>query len=92
MTQTQNHRTIASGKPPPCEPRRGEFPAQPFRARLGLLTQDELAAVLDVSPETLREWRRIKQGPDYVKAGKTVMYREKDVIRWIERNIVPIVP
>lgn len=71
---------------------RAELPGQPFRVRLGLLTQDELAAVLDVSPETLREWRRIKQGPDYVKAGKNVMYREKDVMRWIERNIVPIVP
>jgi hypothetical protein len=61
-----------------------------FRARLGLLTQEELAAVLDVSPDTLREWRRLKQGPDYVKAGKGVMYREKDIMRWLERNIVPV--
>lgn len=61
-----------------------------YRVRLGLLTQTELAAVLDVSPDTLREWRRLKQGPDYVKVGKSVMYREKDVMRWLERNIVPV--
>jgi hypothetical protein len=65
-------------------------PGDKFRARLGLLTQEELAAVLDVSPDTLREWRRLKQGPDYVKAGKGVMYREKDIMRWLERNIVPV--
>jgi DNA-binding transcriptional MerR regulator len=61
-----------------------------LRSKLGLLTQEELAQLIDVSPDTLREWRRLKQGPDYVKAGKSVMYREKDVLRWLERNLVPV--
>jgi hypothetical protein len=62
-----------------------------LRSKLGLLTQEELAVLIEVSPDTLREWRRLKQGPDYVKAGKGVMYREKDVLRWLERNLVPVV-
>lgn len=62
---------------------------QELRTRIGLLTVKELAQTLDIAPETLREWRRLKQGPDYVKAGKSVMYREVDVALWLERNVVP---
>lgn len=47
--------------------------------------------MIGVTTETLREWRRLKQGPDYVKAGKGVMYREVDVQEWIKRNVVPVV-
>lgn len=62
-----------------------------LRARLGLMTQDELAIMLDVTSDTLREWRRLKQGPDFVKTGKAVMYRETDVQDWLKRNVVPVV-
>lgn len=65
--------------------------ASGLRAKLGLLTQVELAELLDVSVDTVREWRRLKQGPDYVKAGKGVMYREVDVQEWLKRNVVPVV-
>lgn len=59
-----------------------------LRARLGLMTTDELAVMLDVTPDTLREWRRLKSGPDFVKTGKGVMYRESDVQDWLKRNVV----
>lgn len=62
-----------------------------WRTRLGLMTPEELAEVLDVTTETLREWRRLKQGPDYVKAGKGVMYRADDVRQWCERNVVALI-
>jgi len=62
-----------------------------LRARLGLVTPDELATMLDVAPETLREWRRLKQGPDFVKTGKGVMYREVDIQEWLKRNVVLVV-
>lgn len=67
----------------------GEFMSSSLRARIGLLTPAELAAMLEVSEDTLREWRRLKQGPDFVKCGKTVMYREADVTKWLEMNVVP---
>ncbi len=59
-----------------------------LRGKLELLTQEELAQVLDVTSDTLREWRRLKQGPDFVKAGKNVMYRERDVLAWLTVNVV----
>lgn len=59
-----------------------------LRDQLGLLTADELALVLEITPDTLREWRRLKQGPDFVKAGKNVMYRQKDVLEWLAVNVV----
>lgn len=62
-----------------------------LRSKLGLITQEDLALLLDVSVDTLREWRRLKQGPDFVRAGKGVMYREVDVQEWIERSVVPVV-
>lgn len=49
----------------------------------------ELAGMLEVSEETLREWRRNRTGPDFVKCGKSVLYRESDVQRWLEMNVVP---
>ena len=61
-----------------------------LRGKLEILTQEELAQVLDVTPDTLREWRRLKQGPDFVKAGKNVMYRERDVLSWLAVNVVVV--
>lgn len=46
--------------------------------------------MLDVSAETLREWRRLRQGPDFVKAGKGIMYREVDIQNWLKLNVVPV--
>ena len=46
--------------------------------------------LLDVSADTLREWRRLKQGPDFVKTGKGVMYREVDIQEWLRHNVVPV--
>jgi hypothetical protein len=60
--------------------------------QLGLLSQTDLALVLGITPETLVEWRRLKRGPDFVRAGKSVMYRRADVLDWIERSVVPIAP
>lgn len=62
-----------------------------LRQKLGLITQEELALLLEVSVDTLREWRRLKQGPDFVKTGKNVMYREADIQEWVKRNVVPVV-
>lgn len=62
-----------------------------LRSKLGLITQEDLSLLLDVSVDTLREWRRLKQGPDFVRTGKGVMYREVDIQEWLERNVVPVV-
>lgn len=48
----------------------------------------ELADMLNVTEDTLREWRRNRVGPDFVKTGKVVVYREADVQKWLEMNVV----
>lgn len=63
--------------------------AKDIRARIGLVMPAELADMLNVTEETLREWRRLKIGPDFVKTGKSVVYREVDVQKWLEMNVVP---
>lgn len=66
--------------------KRGEL----LRDKLGLLTQEELALLLEITSETLCEWRRLKRGPDFVKAGKGIIYRENDVQEWLRLNVVPV--
>jgi hypothetical protein len=47
--------------------------------------------MLDVSVETVCEWRRLKRGPDFVKTGKGVMYREADILEWLSLNVVTVI-
>jgi hypothetical protein len=62
----------------------------PFsKLMIGLLSEDELASLLDVKPQTLQTWRMQKTGPDFVKLGKAVFYRKLDVEAWVEANVVP---
>lgn len=53
-----------------------------MRRRLGLLNSEELAATLQVTPDTVQEWRNTGTGPRYCKLGKRVFYREEDVKDW----------
>lgn len=46
----------------------------------------ELAAMLDVSNATLVRWRRLKEGPTYVRIGNKCCYRVRDVKKWIADN------
>ena len=60
-----------------------------LRSEMGLLSQEELASVLDVKLQTLRQWRRLGRGPDFVKTEKSVFYRRSDVEKWISMRVVP---
>lgn len=48
-----------------------------------LLTLDEVAEMLRKSPAQLRFMRHAKTGPKSGKLGGRVMYREQDVIEWV---------
>ena len=63
-----------------------------LRSDFGLLSQDDLSQLFDVTKETLREWRRLKQGPSFVRVGKGVFYRRQDVTNWLDANLVPAQP
>lgn len=51
---------------------------------MDLITTAEAAALLRVSPETLRYWRWRNKGPVSFRSGRHVLYERADVIAWIE--------
>jgi excisionase family DNA binding protein len=55
---------------------------------LRLLTQSEAARVLRLSERTLERLRLQGGGPLYVKAGRSVRYRETDLEAWIAARVV----
>lgn len=57
-----------------------------------LFTEDDLATLVGVTVDTLQTWRVKDDGPDYVKLGKTVFYRQRDIERWIEESVVSRAP
>lgn len=50
-----------------------------------LLTLDEVAAILRKTPAQIRWMRHNRTGPPAAKIGGRVMYREQDLIDWINK-------
>ena len=50
------------------------------------LTQDQLAARLDISVRSLERMRNAGTGPRFSKAGKRVLYRLIDVEEWLAEH------
>jgi predicted DNA-binding transcriptional regulator AlpA len=53
-----------------------------------LLTQADAAKLLCLSERTLERMRLQGNGPSYVKANRSVRYRESDLEEWIQRRVV----
>jgi predicted DNA-binding transcriptional regulator AlpA len=53
-----------------------------------LLDSKEAANILGCTQAALVFWRRKESGPNFVRLGRLVRYRECDLIRWIERQTV----
>lgn len=53
-----------------------------------LLTQDDMAARYHKRPETIRDWRKDRLGPPWLKVGKDVFYRLADVLAWEAARVV----
>lgn len=50
-----------------------------------LLPEKHAAKLMGVSPRTLRNWRVIGGGPQYVKvSARCIRYRRADILAWIE--------
>jgi hypothetical protein len=48
-----------------------------------LLDQRATAAYLSISERTLERWRVSGVGPSFCKLGRRVLYREADLVEWI---------
>ncbi|MFF2955669.1 helix-turn-helix domain-containing protein [Kitasatospora sp. NPDC057965] len=53
-----------------------------------LHTAGEAAAILKVSPATLRRWRREGRGPAYVRVGGRIGYRHQDLAGYLAASLV----
>lgn len=49
-----------------------------------LLTEQDAAAYLSISPKTLQQWRWAGRGPDHQKLGRAVRYRISVLDAFIE--------
>lgn len=54
------------------------FPRQPE-----ILSERQVAEYLNMSAASLRKWRRLGDGPKFVKIGRAVRYKRQDVDTWL---------
>ena len=53
-----------------------------------LLSEAETAALLGIAQRTLQEWRRKGAGPAFIRlAGRSVRYRQADVLAWVAARL-----
>lgn len=63
--------------------------AEIIKAGRGLLSNDEAAEYLGVTPRTLEVWRCTKrQQIPYIKVGRLVKYRKTDLDAWLAAHLV----
>ena len=54
-----------------------------------LLNESEAAKLLAVSARTLQAWRTKNAGPPFVRLGRAIRYRLKDLIEWVRSKTYP---
>jgi len=65
------------------------YDLQSLRQELGIITEAQLAALLNVKQQTLAVWRSDNTGPAYIKpTSKTVLYFREDVQQWFTCKVV----
>jgi hypothetical protein len=50
---------------------------------INLQTEEQVAKQLNVSVASLRRWRLVNRGPQFIKVGSLVRYRLDDIERWL---------
>lgn len=51
-----------------------------------LITEEEAAEIMKISPKTLGDLRRKGQGPAYIKIGGSIRYEKNHLIKWVENQ------
>jgi hypothetical protein len=61
------------------------LPPQGFLlAELGMLEEPMAAIAIDVSPQTLIEYRKRQIGPEFAVVGRTILYHPTKIKSWLE--------
>ncbi len=53
-----------------------------------LLAEAQAARLLNLSVRTLQAWRTKRCGPAFVRAGRAIRYRKRDLYAWMDANTV----
>jgi hypothetical protein len=53
-----------------------------------LLTEVQAADALNLSVRTLQSWRPKGRGPSFVRAGRAIRYRKRDLYAWMDAHTV----
>jgi hypothetical protein len=53
-----------------------------------LFDERQAAEFVRLSPTTLASWRSRKKGPAFVRLGRAIRYRRKDLEAFLERGLV----
>lgn len=53
-----------------------------------LLTELQAASLLNLSVRTLQAWRSRATGPLFVRAGRAIRYRRRDLLAWLDSQTV----
>jgi len=53
-----------------------------------LLNETQASELTGLSTRTLQAWRVRGQGPEFCKLGRAVRYRRRDIVKWVEGQIV----
>ena len=51
-----------------------------------LLTETQASELTGLSVRTLQAWRVRGEGPVFVKLGRAVRYRRRDLLAWVDAN------
>jgi len=62
--------------------RRGEWPVDPYVSLPCLLSEDDLAYLLDKSVRTLQRRRRLGRSPPFTRNGKEVLYSRDSTLAY----------
>lgn len=63
------------------------IPVRWLRDRLGLLSEEDVAALFDIKENTLAVWRSENYGPRPTKLGRKVFYLESEVREWVNKQM-----
>lgn len=53
-----------------------------------LLNEHDVARLMSVSLGSVRRWRLLRRGPQFVKIGASVRYRPEDIRAWLDSRPV----
>lgn len=54
------------------------------------LNTSQAAKYINLSPQTLHNFRHLRRGPDYIKAGKKVLYDIQDLDGYLESRKIKL--